>query len=53
VSKKLADGTPYIAVTPIKVGADKVIDVVKAGDAKVADICTAALAAACTKYGVK
>jgi D-xylose transport system substrate-binding protein len=53
IDKKLADGTPYIAVTPIKVGADKVIDVVKAGDAKVADICTAALAAACTKYGVK
>ncbi|MBU6265367.1 MAG: substrate-binding domain-containing protein [Actinomycetales bacterium] len=53
VDKKLANGTPYIAVTPIKVGPDKVIDVVKAGDAKAADICTAAVAAACTKYGVK
>jgi D-xylose transport system substrate-binding protein len=53
VQKKLSDGTPYIAVTPIKVGPDKVIDVVKAGDAKAADICTAAVAAACTKYGVK
>jgi D-xylose transport system substrate-binding protein len=50
---KLADGTPFFASTPILVGADKVKDVVAAGDAKVADLCTAAVAAACTKYGVK
>jgi len=50
--KTLADGTPYVAVTPVLVGPDKVKDVVAAGDAKAADICTAAVAAACTKYGV-
>lgn len=51
--KKLDDGTPYIAVTPVLVGPDKVKDVVAAGDAKAADICTAAVMAACDKYGVK
>ncbi|HLP23104.1 MAG TPA: substrate-binding domain-containing protein [Microbacteriaceae bacterium] len=51
--KKLDDGTPYIAVVPIKVGPEKVVDVVKAGDAKAADICTDAVAEACAKYGVK
>ena len=53
VDKKLDDGTPFLASTPILVGPDKVKDVVAAGDAKVADLCTAAVAAACTKYGVK
>ncbi len=53
VDKKLADGTPYIAVTPILTGPGQVADVVTAGDAKAADICTAALVAACTKYAVK
>jgi len=53
VDKKLADGTPYVAVTPILVGPDKVETVVTAGDAKAADICTAAVADACAKYGVK
>lgn len=53
VDKKLSDGTPFIAVTPILVGPDKVIDVVTAGDATVKDLCTAAVAAACAKYGVK
>ncbi|MFM7030603.1 MAG: sugar ABC transporter substrate-binding protein [Micrococcales bacterium] len=52
-SKTLADGTPFIALTPISVGPDKVKDVVAAGDAKASDICTAAVAAACAKYGVK
>ena len=52
--QKLDDGTPYIAVTPILVGPDKVESVVTAGDAAAADICnTDALKAACTKYGVK
>ena len=51
--KKLADGTRFIAVTPIKLGPEKVTDVVTAGDAKASDICTAALAEACAKYGVK
>ena len=53
VDKKLDDGTPYVAVVPINVGPDKVETVVTAGDAKAADICTAAVAAACATYGVK
>ena len=52
-NKKLDDGTPYIDVPPISVGPDKVETVVTAGDAKAADICTADVAAACAKYGVK
>ncbi len=51
--KKLADGTPFIAVTPVLVGPDKVQVVVDAGDAKASEICTPALADACAKYGVK
>jgi D-xylose transport system substrate-binding protein len=50
--KKLEDGTPFVASTPILVGADKVKDVVAAGDAKATDICTADVAAACTANGV-
>ncbi|CAN5246576.1 substrate-binding domain-containing protein [soil metagenome] len=53
IDKKLDDGTPYIAVTPVLVGPDKVQSVVDAGDAKAADICTADVAAACDQYGVK
>jgi D-xylose transport system substrate-binding protein len=51
--KKLDDGTPYIAVNPVSVGPDKVKDVVADGNAKAADLCTADVAAACAKYGVK
>ena len=46
-------GKPFIAVTPINVGPDKVQSVVTAGDAKASDICTAEVAAACAQYGVK
>jgi D-xylose transport system substrate-binding protein len=53
VSKKLADGTPFLASTPILIKAATVKTVVAAGDAKATDICTAAVAAACKKYGVK
>ena len=53
IDKKLDDGTPYIAVVPVLVGPDKVQSVVDAGDAKAADICTDAVAAACDQYGVK
>jgi D-xylose transport system substrate-binding protein len=49
---KLDDGTPFFASEPILVGPDTVKDVVAAGDAKVADLCTADVASACTKYGV-
>jgi D-xylose transport system substrate-binding protein len=52
-NKKLEDGTPFLALDPISTTADKVKDVVAAGDAKAADICTADVAAACEKYGVK
>ncbi|KHK98534.1 sugar ABC transporter substrate-binding protein [Microbacterium mangrovi] len=53
-TQKLADGTPYIAVTPKSVGPHEVEEVVAAGDASASDICnTAELQAACTKYGVK
>ena len=51
--KKLADGTPFFASKPILIKAADVKTVVAAGDAKVADLCTGAVKAACTKYGVK
>ena len=51
--KELADGTPFIAVTPVLVGPDKVQTVVDAGDASASDICTPEVAAACEQYGVK
>jgi D-xylose transport system substrate-binding protein len=49
---KLDDGTPYIQVTPILVGPDKVKDVVAAGDAAYDDVCTPDVEAKCTEYGV-
>jgi D-xylose transport system substrate-binding protein len=51
-NKTLDDGTPFIALDPILVTADKVKDVVDAGDASAADLCTGDVAAACTKYGI-
>jgi len=51
--KKLADGTPFIAVTPVLVGPGEVKTVVANGDAKASEICTAAVKAACDKNGVK
>ncbi|MEJ3404301.1 substrate-binding domain-containing protein [Rathayibacter sp. YIM 133350] len=53
IDKKLDDGTPYIAVTPILTGPDGVQKVIDDGNAKAADICTAEVKAACDKYGVK
>ncbi|MFM6962730.1 MAG: sugar ABC transporter substrate-binding protein [Micrococcales bacterium] len=52
-SQKLSDGTPYVSVDPVLVGPDGVAKVVTDGNAKASDICTAAVAAACAKYGVK
>ncbi len=52
-SKKLADGTPFVALNPILVKANNVKVVVAAGDAKASDICTADVAAACKKFGIK
>jgi len=56
VNSKLADGTPFMALTPISVSAATVKDVVSTGAAGVptaAEICAGAVAAACTKYGVQ
>jgi len=51
--KKLDDGTPYIAVTPVLVGPDQVQKVIDDGNASASEICTGDVAAACEKYGVK
>jgi D-xylose transport system substrate-binding protein len=51
--KKLADGTPFLASTPILIKANNVKTVVAGGDAKASDICIKTVAAACKKYGVK
>jgi len=50
---KSNDGVPFLALDPILVKAADVHTVVEAGDAKASDICTADVAAACAKYGVK
>ncbi len=47
------NGVPYVALTPVSVGPDQVKDVVADGNAKAMDICTGAVAAACTAHGVK
>ena len=52
VDKTLDDGTPFVALDPVLVGADNVKDVVAAGDAKAEDICTEAVADACAAHGV-
>ena len=49
---ELDDGTPYIQVTPVLVGPDKVKDVIAAGDAAYDDVCTPDVMAACEEYGV-
>jgi D-xylose transport system substrate-binding protein len=48
-----ANGVPFIAVTPTKITAANVIDVVTAGDVKVADLCAGDVAAACAAAGIK
>ncbi|ANJ26194.1 sugar ABC transporter substrate-binding protein [Agromyces aureus] len=52
VDKKLDDGTPYIAVTPVLVGPDDVQKVIDDGNADAAEICTDDVAAACAEHGV-
>lgn len=49
----LEDGTPFFASEPILVTADKVQQVVDAGDIKASELCAGDVAAACEKYGVK
>lgn len=56
VNSSLPDGTPFQALTPVSVNAATVKDVVSSGAAGVptaAEVCAGAVAAACTKYGVK
>jgi D-xylose transport system substrate-binding protein len=52
-NKTLDDGTPYIAVDPIVVTADKVKEVVANGDATVEALCTPEVAEACAANGVQ
>ncbi|AYF98727.1 sugar ABC transporter substrate-binding protein [Protaetiibacter intestinalis] len=51
--KKLDDGTPYIAVTPVLVGPSDVQSVIDDGNAKASELCTGDVAAKCDEYGVK
>lgn len=52
-NEQLEDGTPYIAVTPQLVGPEEVVDVVDAGDADAAEICTGDVAPKCAEFGVQ
>jgi len=49
---ELEDGTPYVQVAPQLVGPNEVKEVVAAGDAAYADVCTADVEAKCAEYGV-
>lgn len=51
--QELEDGTPYIAVTPVLVGPEEVVDVVEAGDADPAELCQGEVAAKCTEFGIQ
>lgn len=53
VDKKLDDGTPYIAVTPVLVGPADVQKVIDDGNASAAELCTGDVAAKCEEFGVK
>ncbi len=55
---ELEDGTPYVQVTPILVGPEQVKDVVAAGDADAATLCSGTIegvnvADKCAEYGVQ
>ena len=52
-SLKAPDGTPFIALKPTLITQKNVELVVKNGDAKAADLCTANVKAACKKFGIK
>ncbi|WP_136706397.1 substrate-binding domain-containing protein [Agromyces sp. H66] len=51
--QELEDGTPYIAVTPILVGPEEVVQVVEAGDADPAELCQGEVQAKCAEYGIE
>jgi D-xylose transport system substrate-binding protein len=50
--KKAADGTPFIAQTPLIVTVSNMKQVFTDGNAKVAEVCTGPIAAECTKAGL-
>jgi D-xylose transport system substrate-binding protein len=52
VAKKAADGTPFIAETPIVVTKTNMETVFTDGNAKATDVCTGAVAALCTQAGI-
>ncbi|MEV1132231.1 substrate-binding domain-containing protein [Agromyces sp. NPDC049794] len=51
--QELEDGTPYIAVTPVLVGPEEVVDVVEAGDADPAELCQGEVEAKCAEFGIE
>lgn len=51
--QELADGTPYIAVTPVLVGPEQVQSVIDDGNAKASELCVGDVVAACEQYGIK
>jgi len=53
VDKKLDDGTPFVAVTPIDVRADGVQQVFDGGGANYDEVCTGDVKAACDAAGLK
>ena len=53
VTEKAADGTPFIPQTPIVVTAENMQVVFDDGNAKIAEVCTAEVKAACDKAGLK
>lgn len=50
---KQNDGVPFVTIDPVLTTADTVKDVVAAGDADPAKLCTPEVQAACEQYGVK
>ena len=49
---ELEDGTPFITVDPIYTRPETVKDVIDAGDASAAEVCTGEVAAKCDEYGI-
>jgi D-xylose transport system substrate-binding protein len=50
---KQNDGVPFVTIDPVLTTADTVKDVVAAGDADPAKLCTPEVAEACAKYGIE
>src|SRR3954451_19338031 len=53
IDKKAVDGTPFIALDPVVVNAENMQKVFDDGNAKISDVCTAAVKAACEKAGLQ